>query len=192
MRKGKCSTANDKVHKSQTTKVHLGVTDSVTFRVKSLPPESTISHHGGLLGLYYFFFFSLEESWCTVLCQFLLYSLVTRHTYVYILFLKLSSIVFYPQQIGYSSLCCTVGLGCLLILNVTVCIYQPCPSHSLLLPLVSHKSVPYVQWVLFLKNRDFPAFLVVKAIQAQPFVMSNSNATAKSFKGHKLRCLHTM
>ena len=27
------------------------------------------------------------------------------------------------QEIGYSSLCCTVGLDCLLILNVIVCIY---------------------------------------------------------------------
>ena len=29
------------------------------------------------------------------------------------------------QETGYSSLCCTVGLHCLSILNVIVCIYQP-------------------------------------------------------------------
>ena len=39
------------------------------------------------------------------------------------------------QEIGYSSLCCTVGLSCLSILNVIVCIYQPqIPSQSLSLP----------------------------------------------------------
>ena len=56
-----------------------------------------------------------------MLCQFLLYSKVTQ-LYVYILF----NILFHyglSQEIGYSSLCYTVGLCCLLILNVIVCIY---------------------------------------------------------------------
>lgn len=44
--------------------------------------------------------------------------------------------------------------------------------------------------VLFLKNRDFPTFLVVKNCQAQPPVTSNSNATSKTCRGHKLKCLH--
>ena len=37
------------------------------------------------------------------------------------------------REIGYSSLCCTVGPHCLFILNIIVCIYQPqtpSPSHK--------------------------------------------------------------
>ena len=52
------------------------------------------------------------------------------------------------QEIGYSSLCYTVGPCCLSILNVTVCIYYPrTPNPSLPLPplhLGNHKSVLYV------------------------------------------------
>lgn len=45
---------------------------------------------------------------------------------------------------------------------------------------------------LFLKNRDFPSSLVVKHCQAQPAVTSNSNATTKTCRGHKLKCLYVM
>ena len=54
-------------------------------------------------------------------------------------FFILSFILFYPQEIGHSSLCCTVAPHCLLFLNVIVCTYQsqtPCPSHSLSPPPV--------------------------------------------------------
>ena len=52
------------------------------------------------------------------------------YTHVYILFHYGLS-----QEIGYSSLCYTVGLCCLSILNVIVCIYLPqTPSPSLSFP----------------------------------------------------------
>ena len=45
------------------------------------------------------------------------------------------------QEIGYCSLCHTVGPYCLSILNVITCIYQPqIPSPSLTLPPGNHKS----------------------------------------------------
>ena len=75
-----------------------------------------------------------------VVSKFLLYSKVTQSylymciciyiyvcvcvcvcVHIYILFLILSSIMFYHKS--YSSLCCTVGIHCLTILNVVVCIY---------------------------------------------------------------------
>ena len=53
-----------------------------------------------------------------MLCQFLLYSKVIQfyiyiHSYTYILFLNIISHHGLPQEIGYSSLCCTVGPYCL-------------------------------------------------------------------------------
>ena len=57
----------------------------------------------------------------TVLCQSLLYSRVTQfYTYIHSFF----NILFYyglSWEIGYSSLCSTVGPCCLSILNVIVC-----------------------------------------------------------------------
>ena len=67
-----------------------------------------------------------------MLSQFLLYGIVIQ-SYMYIH--SFSCIIFHcvlSQEIGYSSLCYTVGPHCLSILNVIVCIYQPqTPSPSL-------------------------------------------------------------
>ena len=69
-----------------------------------------------------------------MLCQFLLYSKVTQSyiysMYIYIPFLILSSIMFYNQDIGHSSLCYTAGPHCPSILNVIVCIYLTPNSQS--------------------------------------------------------------
>ena len=46
-------------------------------------------------------------------------------TDIYTFFLKYSFPLWFTQEIGYSSLCYTVGPCCLSILNVIVCIYQP-------------------------------------------------------------------
>ena len=76
-------------------------------------------------------------SWFILLCQFLLYSIVTQ-SYVYIH--SFSHTIFHhvlSQEIEYSSLCYTVRPHCLSILNVIVYIYQaqtPHPSHSLPTP----------------------------------------------------------
>ena len=94
-------------------------------------------------------FVLLKYSWFTMLCQSLLYSKVTqfstyRHSFLNILFHYGLS-----QEIGYSSLCSTVGPWCLSILNVIVCVYQsqiPSPPLSLPLPLGNHKSDLYVTW----------------------------------------------
>ena len=78
--------------------------------------------------------FYFHYSWFTVLCQVLLYSIVT-HSYIYIHYFFHT--IFYhvlSQEIGYSSLCCTVETHCLSILNIIVCIYQsqtPCPCNIL-------------------------------------------------------------
>ena len=81
--------------------------------------------------LLHFFHLFHVYSWFTVLCQFLLYSIVTQpYIYTYF-FLILSSIMVYSET-GYSSLCYTEGPHCLSILNEIVCIYQPqtpSPSH---------------------------------------------------------------
>ena len=48
------------------------------------------------------------------------------HTPIYIYIHSFSHVIFphgLSQEIGYSSLCCTVGPHCLYILNVIVCIY---------------------------------------------------------------------
>ena len=56
--------------------------------------------------------------------------------HIYILFLILISLIFYPKT-GYSCLCYTTGPYCPYILNVIVCIYQPqTPSLSHSLPLL--------------------------------------------------------
>ena len=80
------------------------------------------------------------------MCQFLLYSLVIQtNIYLY----SFSHTIFHhilSQEIGYSSLCCTVEPHCLSILNVIVCIYKPQtppPAHFLSPPL-ANKSVLYV------------------------------------------------
>ena len=88
-----------------------------------------------------------------MLCQFLLYSQVTQsYIYTYILFLIISSIIFYSKRFIYSSLCYTVGPHCLCILNV-VYIYQPQtphPSHSLSSPPWQPQSCcPCLQSILF-------------------------------------------
>ena len=56
-----------------------------------------------------------------MLCQFLLYGKVTQshiciHSFSHIIFHRVL-----PQKIGYSYMCCTVGLHCLSILNIIVC-----------------------------------------------------------------------
>ena len=73
-----------------------------------------------------------------MLCQFLLYSIMTQslwvvythaHSFFYIIVHHVLS-----QDIGYNSLCCTVGPHYLSILNIIVYICQPqtpTPPHSL-------------------------------------------------------------
>ena len=82
--------------------------------------------------LFFNHFFKLKHSWFTMLCYFQVYSKVIQlyiymciyvymHVYIYILF----QIVFHNrllQDIEYSSLCYTVGLCCLSILYIVVCI----------------------------------------------------------------------
>ena len=83
------------------------------------------------LGLFSFFsknfiLFLLEYSWFKVLCQFLLYSIVTQSyicvcvcMYIYTHFF--SHTIFHhvlPQGIRYRPLCCSVGPHCISILNV--------------------------------------------------------------------------
>ena len=71
-------------------------------------------------------FISLELSWCTVLCQFLLYSRVTQsYTHIY----SISHIIFHHvlfQETEYTSLCCIVGPHLL--------IHSKCDSLHLLTP----------------------------------------------------------
>ena len=96
--------------------------------------------------------FSLEHSWFTVLCQFLLYSIVTQ-SYIYIH--PFSHIIFHhvlPQEIGYSSLCSTVESHCLSILNVIFYSYwsqTPSPSHFLLPPPWQPQVCSLCLWVCF-------------------------------------------
>lgn len=81
-----------------------------------------------------------------MLCQFLLNSKVSQ-LYTYIIHFLYSSPSESIPGDRQSSLCCTVRLCCVLILKAIVGIYEPqtpCPSHSLPLPLGSHKSVLYV------------------------------------------------
>ena len=65
---------------------------------------------------------TFKKSRFTVLCQLLLYSMVAQsYIYMYIL----SHTIFHhvlSQEIGYSSMCCRVGLHSLSILNIRVCI----------------------------------------------------------------------
>ena len=66
------------------------------------------------------------------MCQFLLHSRVTQlHIYVHSFFIFFSHHGL-PREIGYNSLCCTVGPCCLFILSGIVCIILPqTPSPSL-------------------------------------------------------------
>ena len=57
----------------------------------------------------------LSMSHCTVM-----WSYIYIHSFPHLTFYHVLS-----QEIGYSSLCCTVEPHCLSILNVIVCIYQP-------------------------------------------------------------------
>ena len=50
------------------------------------------------------------------------------------------------QEIGFSSLCCTVGPYCLPVLNVIVCIYQ---SHSPVHPIPTHSPPPWQTQISF-------------------------------------------
>ena len=72
--------------------------------------------------------------------QLLLYNIVTQsYACMYILFLIVSSIMFYPNLL-YRFLSYTVGPHFLSLLNVIVCIYQPQtphPSHFLPPPLAT-------------------------------------------------------
>ena len=64
-----------------------------------------------------------------MLCQFLLYSIVTQ-SYIYIhSFSQTISHHGLYQEPGYSSPCCTVGPCGLSILNVILCNYQPQTPH---------------------------------------------------------------
>ena len=99
-----------------------------------LPILSHFSYSDEYVVLSHGEFFLLKYSWFTMLCQSLLYSTVTQfYTYIHSFF----NILFHyglSQEIGYSSLCCTVRPCCLSILNIIVCIYQlqiPSPSLSL-------------------------------------------------------------
>ena len=76
-----------------------------------------------MCGALYSSFKKLEYSWFAVLCQFA--AQWQSHTQKYMFF---SHTVFHhvsTQENGHSSLCCTVGLHCLSILNAIICIYQP-------------------------------------------------------------------
>ena len=80
------------------------------------------------VGFFIFFNFKkLKYRWSTVLCQFLLYSIVTQsYIYIYIYIHFFFSFIFCPvlsQETGYSFLCYAVGPHCLSILNGIVCIY---------------------------------------------------------------------
>ena len=85
----------------------------------------------------FWLYFYLKNSRLTVLCQFLLYSIVIQsyihiHSFPHTIFHHVLS-----QEMGYSSLCYAVRPRCLSILNVILCIYQPptqCPSHTLPAP----------------------------------------------------------
>ena len=81
-------------------------------------------------------FFLLNYSWFIMLCQFLLYSVMASHTHRFF-----SHTIFrqgLSQETGYSSLCCTVGLHCLSILNGIVCIYHPKKVLNNCLPVTKH------------------------------------------------------
>ena len=56
-----------------------------------------------------------------MLCQFLLYGKVTQ-AYIYILFLVLSSIMFYPKRLDMVPCAITVGFHFLPIVNGMICI----------------------------------------------------------------------
>ena len=56
-----------------------------------------------LMLLFSYLFFLLKYSWFTMLCQILLYSKVTQSYIVYILFLILSFIMFYPKKLDIVS-----------------------------------------------------------------------------------------
>ena len=76
---------------------------------------------GSFCRLFYYYF---NYSWFTILCQFLLHSKVTQ-SYIYIN--ALSHIIFQhvlSQEIGYSSLSCTVGPHCLAILHGLVGLFH--------------------------------------------------------------------
>ena len=96
--------------------------------------------------------FLLKYSWFTVLCQFLLYSILTQS---YICTHYFSNSIFHcvlSQEIGYSSLSCILRPHCLSILNVVVCIYQlqnPSPSHSLCPPPWHPQVCSPCLWVFF-------------------------------------------
>ena len=69
-----------------------------------------------------FFLLFLKYSGFTTLCQFLLKS---KGTHPVLHIYSFSHIIFHhvpPQEIGYSSLCCTVGPHCGSILNGIVCL----------------------------------------------------------------------
>ena len=90
-----------------------------------------------------FFFFFLKIScfyWCISdfqCCDSLCYTAKwLSFTHIYISFFNIRFHYGLSQEIGYSSSRCTVGVCCLFILNVIVCIYQPqTPSPSLSLPI---------------------------------------------------------
>ena len=90
--------------------------------------------------------FFLKYSWFIIFCQFLLYSKVTQsYIYIHSFFHTIFHHVL-TQEIGHSSLCCTVGPYCFSVLKVIAHIYQPqtpSPSHSFPspLPLGNRKSL---------------------------------------------------
>ena len=110
-----------------------------------------------LLWVFCFVLLYFYYSYFIVWYQFLLYSKMPQsfihayiyiciHTHTHILFLIFHHVL--SQEIGYSSLCYTLGPCCLSILSVIVCIYQPqtpCSSHSLPpLPLATPRPVVFV------------------------------------------------
>ena len=99
-----------------------------------------------LSSLLSFFYWSIVDlQCCTNLCctaKWLSYT----HTYILFFFFFFYILFHYglSQEIGYSSLCSTVGPWCLSILNVILCIYQPQthrPTLSLPAPAWQPKSV---------------------------------------------------
>ena len=91
-----------------------------------------------------FFLFKLKYRCFTMSYQSLLYSKVTQlYTSIHSFLLNILSYYGLSRDIGFSSLCYTVGSCCLSILNIIVFIYQPpIPSPSLsLLPLGNYKSI---------------------------------------------------
>ena len=131
------------------------------------------------------FFFLLEYSWFTVLCQFLLYSIVAQ-SYIYAYVCTFFSYTIFQHvlspETGYSFLYCKVGPHCLSILNIIVCTYQPqTPRPSFFLPLLPWQ--PQV-WT-YLQNRLQVEFLLFETRRT-----STNNLPPRTCRDSHPSCSH--